>query len=505
MEKDRRIPGPELPDEYADLVAQPELADAWSLEVSERRAQAAKVERLLAYKHRKADESSAAHVLTRRTRLKAVYRDAAILLGKSESTVRRVLETAEFLATHLPQTWQLYLAGEIDLDRAQKVAGAAADLVETTVGKEQLRAELLGTVDQEITERAPQSNDKDLNHWLKRRVAELDTAGHQERYTRAQARRRVDFHHQSDGMSRIEALLPTVIAQPLEQDLHRAVRNMARRTEPGPGPEDPAATTTESQAGEEGEERTYTQRMADVFTEWVTNGQNGTPSDAGAAPPRSTGARITILVPAETLTGESDAPAVSEDRSYTLPAEEVRRLAEDPTAGHEFYGAELSAKSDGQPSDGKPQITRVVKFGRSNPLQQLSATMQQLPNLLDTASGSRFFAGNLKRAIAIRDGTCQAYGCTEPGSRSEIDHKIAYERGGATSGENSVVLCRDHHAMKGLGLLPEVTGDASEPQKEVKDETLKDQTGKHPPPAWARAPDHRPRMTDQQFEDDYAA
>lgn len=499
MEKDRGIPGPELPDEYADLVAQPELADAWNLEVSERRAQAAKVERLLAYKHRKTEESSGAHALTRRTRLKAVYRDAAILLGKSESTVRRVLETAEFLSTHLPQTWQLYLAGRIDLDRAQKAAGAAADLVETTVGKDQLRVELLSTVDQELAECAPQSNDKTLNHWLKQRVAELDPAGHQERYTRAKARRRVDFHHLPEGMSRIEALLPTVVVQPLEKDLHRAVRNMARRTEPGPGPEDPAASTTQPRA-EEGEERTYAQRMADVFSEWVMNGRAGTPAGAGAATLRSTGGRITILVPAETLTRESDAPAVSEDRSYTLPAEEVRRLAEDPTAGHEFYGAQLSSESDGE-----PKITRVVKFGKNNPLQQLRATMLQLPNLLDIASSSRFFAGNLKRAIAIRDGTCQAYGCTEPGSRSEIDHKIAHERGGATSGENSVVLCRDHHGMKGLGLLPEVTGEASELQKEVKDETLRDQTGRHPPPAWVRTPDHRPRLTDQQFEDDYAA
>lgn len=39
------------------------------------------------------------------------------------------------------------------------------------------------------------------------------------------------------------------------------------------------------------------------------------------------GVKIVVMVPAETLTGESNAPGVSADRSWALPAEQARELA----------------------------------------------------------------------------------------------------------------------------------------------------------------------------------
>ncbi|TLP79437.1 HNH endonuclease signature motif containing protein [Nesterenkonia sphaerica] len=432
MKEHRNTPAPQLPQGYAELATQPELAAAWKQEVAVRRAQAARIAHLLAYKRRKAAESSAAHVLNQRTILKAIYRDAAVLLGMTEASVRRLMDTAEFLAEHLPHTWDLYCAGEIDFDRAQKAVCLVGDVIETTSGKDRLRDQILTVVDQEIAERAPQANPKTLQRWLARRVAELDTSGHQERYTRAKARRRVDFRHFPEGMSRIEALLPTEVVGPLEQQLHASVRTIPRK--------------------EAADERTYSQRMADVFAGWVTKGcathQGGQPGERAPTPTRG---RISILIPAATLTGHSDAPAISEDRAFTLPAEAARRLAEDPEAAHEYYGALVTPSPD---SAGDPQISRVVKFGRNNPIEELRHRAEQLPDLLGSASQSRFFAGNLRQAVVIRDGTCQAPGCVVPGQQAEVDHITAFEKGGATSAENSAVLCHDHHAMKGLGLLP---------------------------------------------------
>ena len=457
MEKDRRIPAPQLPNGYAELANQPELVAAWEQEVAVRRAEAVKIQHLLAYRARKTAENSRAHVLNQRVLLRAVYRDAAVVLGVTEASVRRLLDTAEFLRQYLPHTWDLYLSGQIDYTRAAKAASAVGDLVETTAGKDRLRGELLSAVDREIADRAPNDNQAVLGQWLTRRIAELDTAGHQERCTRAKARRRVDFNHCADGMSRVDALLPTVMVAPIEQELHAAVRNMPRTQTP-----DDCSRGGHSTAKGQIEERTYSQRMADVFAGWLMDGRNaeasshrtvgpGEQSTRGSRGGARTPARISILIPAETLTGDSNAPAVSEDRSFTLPAEEARRIADDPDVAEEFYGALVAAGAD---SKGERQVTRVVKFGRTNPVAHLRAKAQQLPNLLESASEARFFSGNLRRAVLIRDGTCQATGCAVPAHRAEIDHRTAYDSGGATSGRNSVVLCRDHHAMKGLGLLP---------------------------------------------------
>jgi hypothetical protein len=432
MKEHRNTPAPHLPQGYAELATQPELAAAWKQEVVIRRAQAAKIEHLLAYKRRKTAEHSSAHVLNQRTMLKAIYREAAVLLGVTEASVRHSLDTAEFLTHHLPQTWDLYRAGEIDFDRAQKAACLVGNVVETTGGKDQVRAQILAVVDREIAQRAPKDNQKVLEHWLNRRIAELDTAGHQERYDRARACRRVDFRHFPEGMSRVEALLPTEDVGPLEQQLHASVRTMPRK--------------------EVAEERTYPQRMADVFAGWVTKGSAAPEGgQQGERTPTPTRGRISILIPAETLTGHSNAPAVSEDRAFTVPAEEARRMVEDPESAHEYYGALVTPSGD---PAGDPRITRVVKFGRNNPLEELRHKAEQLPNLLDSASASRFFAGNLRQAIIIRDGTCQAPGCAVPGHRAEVDHITSFDKGGATSADNSLVLCHNHHAMKGLGLLP---------------------------------------------------
>jgi Domain of unknown function (DUF222) len=49
--------------------------------------------------------------------------------------------------------------------------------------------------------------------------------------------------------------------------------------------------------------------------------------------------------------------------------------------------------------------------------------------------------------------TCVFPGCTVPARRCDLDHRIAYERGGATCSCNLQPLCRSHHRLKTAGLI----------------------------------------------------
>ena len=54
----------------------------------------------------------------------------------------------------------------------------------------------------------------------------------------------------------------------------------------------------------------------------------------------------------------------------------------------------------------------------------------------------------LRHLIEIRHATCVFPGCRRPASQCDIDHTIAYERGGKTCLCNLAPLCRRHHEVK---------------------------------------------------------
>ncbi|WP_157983777.1 hypothetical protein [Nesterenkonia muleiensis] len=357
-------PAHQLPDRAAHLAGEPELAAAWEQEIAERRAQAAKVQHLLTYKARKLHQNKDQHSFTRQAVEKTIIRDAAAVLGMTEAAVRRLLGTGEFLSRKLPKTWASYTAGAIDRDRAKSAAQAVEDIAH--------RDDLLRVIDAEIAAKAPQENAAGLDAWLKRRVPELDSAAFEERYERAQATRYVTFHHRGDGITRIDALIPTLVAAPLEQEIYAQARHTSR-TAADSATKDTGVENTpqQGQALEDNtlaertvESRTLTQRIADAFTDRLhsTNQLRAAEHSEhdGAAPPTAAQlspvhAKIGILVPLQTVAGESDAPAISWDRSWSLPADQVRRIATDPDADHDWY---LAGTRPGP--DGHDEIVTVV-------------------------------------------------------------------------------------------------------------------------------------------------
>lgn len=68
------------------------------------------------------------------------------------------------------------------------------------------------------------------------------------------------------------------------------------------------------------------------------------------------------------------------------------------------------------------------------------------------AGRTRYAISDTQRhLIALRDGTCRFPGCSRAAVRCEIDHAIAYEKGGRTDLENLGPLCKHHHQLKTHG------------------------------------------------------
>lgn len=428
----------QLPDHAVHCADEPELVLAWNHEFTERQAQAAKVESLLRYKTQKLAQKRGQHTFSRRAVEKAITRDIATFLGLTEAAVRRLLGTAEFLTEKLPKTWKTYQSGLIDRERAAKAAQAVEDIAH--------REDLLSVIDAEIAERAPRENAASLHKWVAGRVAELDAECFQERYDRAQAKRYVNFHHLGNGMSRIEALIPTLLAAELEQQIYAQARNAPRKVARPlqPGSSDPGATQDSYSPGLEAQERTLSQRIADAFINRMNIGQPN-PAESDSAGP--TNVKIGLLVPVQTLSGDSDAPALSWDRSWSLPAGTARQIALDPQAEHDWYVAGAA-----------PEILTVVhpRTGPGDqPLEEwINNTDPQQDNLLTRAYRSRTSRDRQRDAILIRDGQCTRAGCTNPGWQAEVDHTQSFETGGQTIGGNLTVLCRDCHTIKSHRLDP---------------------------------------------------
>jgi hypothetical protein len=111
-------------------------------------------------------------------------------------------------------------------------------------------------------------------------------------------------------------------------------------------------------------------------------------------------AKISILVPADTLLGRGETPAVSEDKSYVLPAADVRRIARDPLAEHQWYAAGTTTDPNGE-----EQISTVVPLGTRYPFEGWdgASALERAVNVLSKTSEARFVTGQLREALLTRD------------------------------------------------------------------------------------------------------
>lgn len=151
------------------------------------------------------------------------------------------------------------------------------------------------------------------------------------------------------------------------------------------------------------DDRSLPQRQADALAEVcgyvLTHGD--VPAAGGRRP------QLNVLVRLEDL--ERRARAACLDFGGTLTPESLRQLACDAA------------------------VVPVVLGGRGQPL--------------DVGRATRTIPDGLRRAVAARDLGCAHPGCDRPPSWCEIHHIEEWARGGSTSIDNCVMLCRTHHRM----------------------------------------------------------
>lgn len=85
-------------------------------------------------------------------------------------------------------------------------------------------------------------------------------------------------------------------------------------------------------------------------------------------------------------------------------------------------------------------------------VRRLACTANLVPAVLGTDSevldlgrSARLFTAAQRRALLLRSPTCEAEGCTIPGTWSEAHHWLAWADGGETDLANAALLCSHHH------------------------------------------------------------
>jgi hypothetical protein len=76
-----------------------------------------------------------------------------------------------------------------------------------------------------------------------------------------------------------------------------------------------------------------------------------------------------------------------------------------------------------------------------------SGQVDRLEPLPDTVTAAQ------RRALAARDLSCTARGCTRPPAMCDVHHLHRRADGGPNTLDNTVLLCRRHHVLWHLGTI----------------------------------------------------
>ncbi|MGY1815633.1 DUF222 domain-containing protein [Blastococcus sp. SYSU D00820] len=129
----------------------------------------------------------------------------------------------------------------------------------------------------------------------------------------------------------------------------------------------------------------------------------------------------------------------------TIPLSDLASADVSRGAGRMGFGAGISAaRARWLACDG--EITRLVMGPDGQPL--------------DVGRTARVVPPHLRRAVEARDGACVFAGCTAPTHRCDVHHLVHWIDGGATSLDNSALLCERHHTTVHSGFRVERQPDA---------------------------------------------
>ena len=316
-------------------------------------------------------------------------------LRLSLRAARQRLADAVELVDRLPAMLGLVESGQVGLGHALALVDATRDLSQRDAFDIETR--VLG--------RAPVQSPGSFRRAVSRaRAAVIPPSSVEDQMQDAFDRRAVRFSdaHTSDspGMGTVFASLSAVDAQALKQALtgmgrrHIAEDRAAQRA-------DPAADLGV---------RTMDQARADALAALAHAALTDPdlPALQGRRP------RVQVTVALSTLLGLDEQPG--ELAGYgQIPATLARRIAADPSGTwHRLVTDDLG--------------TRLLDYGR---------TVYRPPQ-------------DLVDLVTARDQVCQSPHCHRPANESDLDHRLAYGRGGDTSELNTEPGCRPHHRIKTL-------------------------------------------------------
>jgi hypothetical protein len=229
-----------------------------------------------------------------------------------------------------------------------------------------------------------------------RRVRErLDAESITARHERSVGGRAIFFEPAHDGMAWLSQYLPAADAAAI---YHR-VTGIAMRLQ---GPTEP---------------RTLTQLQADTFTDLVLDGNpsaDAAASATGDKQQRGIKPDVCILVPALTLLGRSDEPAILE--------------------GYGPIDIDTAKKLVGQATS----FIRILTHPETGAFLSVGRKRYKAP-------------ADLRTVLRLRDETCRDPGCNRAAGHTDIDHTIAFNENGAcgeTRIDNLASLCPKHHRDK---------------------------------------------------------
>ena len=331
--------------------------------------------------------------------------ELACAIRVPERTMENQIEISRALVHTLPDTFTALQTGQISYRHATVLADQSFGL--SPDNRAELERQVLPGAGELIVSKFTQKTRKARER--------LDPASITARHQRSVADRAVFFEPAADGMAYLSAFLPATQAQAICTRLTGMARGLQRADEP----------------------RTLTQLKADVLVDLILDRDETDEDDAaGAATGSSQGRRkrhrgitadVVILVPALTLLGRSDEPAVLEGYG-PIDLDTARELA--GTA---------------------PTWLRVLTHPETGAFLSVGRTRYRPPP-------------DLQAVLRLRDGTCRSPGCSRAAADCDIDHSIPFwENGqrGETTLTNLASLCKKNHRDKheiGWSYVHEDTG-----------------------------------------------
>ncbi|OMH36959.1 hypothetical protein BGP79_14660 [Tersicoccus sp. Bi-70] len=403
--------------------------------------------------------------LTRRERLAVGERsgvaEIACALRISEDAAHAQLRCAERLTALLPTTLAALEAGSITARAAATIADETAEYADALpdCSDPETQDRLAHAIEVTETTLLEAARDGQTVRQLRARARRVRERCHPQtfaqRHAAALADRYVRVTPDGDGMARLTALLPAVLAWKIDARLSALARQLAAQqnaVDPllRPGTGDASAVSDGAVVTRDGDDdrRTVTQMRTDVLADLLAGlsvadgGRGGIQRQLEVPAPR-----VLLTVPASTLLG-GDEPGWL-DSFGPVPAGDARDLARrspscmlgviaDPSG----WSMALSDDTDGPPA---AEGVRRVDLDDSPPDGLEPARV--VPVMLTTGVQYRVPTA-LRRALTVRDGTCRFPGCRRSAVACDVDHVTAWADGGTTVAENLAHLCRKHHVLK---------------------------------------------------------